>query len=136
MSDRPAAAGRQRLESKGGCVGVLGVFDVFCSFTLALLLPAMGVRRLTSAIGSPYESRRVVAFMALIRLGPRIAPRLLAAIDRRHPQSPALIKVLGNQEDPSIVPRLEQLAACESEEIATAARAAIDNLRSTHFDRG
>ncbi len=129
MSDPEAPEGRRPLESRGGCAGVAGVFDVFCSFVLALLVPALGVRRLTSAIGSPYESRRVVAFMALIKLGPRIAPRLLAAIDRRHPQSAALIKVLGNQEDPSIVARLEKLAASESEEIAAAARAAIDNLR-------
>ncbi len=119
----------ERRENKGGITGVLGVVAVLCSYALARIFPGLGTGRLIAALGSDYESRRMAAHIALVKLGPRCAPRLLAAIDRGHPEAAALVQILGGHGDPALLPRLEELAASGQPEIADAATAAIALLR-------
>ena len=118
-----------RRPSKSGGLGVLGVLAVLGSYALARISPRLGTNHLIASLGSDYESPRMAAYMALTKLGPRSAPRLLAAIERGHPESVALIEILGGQGDPSQIPKLEELATSERTEIARAAVGSLEMLQ-------
>ncbi len=119
----------ERLESKGGVLGVAGVAEALGSYALAHIAPDLGTGRLIAALGSAYESRRTAAYMALVKLAPRSVPRLLAEIDRGHPETATLVEILGGLGDPALLPKLEELAGSEQPEIAGAATDAIALLR-------
>lgn len=70
----------------------------------------------------------MAAYMALVKLGPKIAPRLLEeARQGRH--TAKVLQVIGDQGDRSVIPELEPFLSWEGTDIATAAADSIAALR-------
>ena len=115
---------KQQKSSVGRGLGTLGVL---VSYGLARVAPSAGVRRLVSALGSPHEDTSMAAYMALTKLGPRNAPRLLEEA-KKGPHTASLVQLLGDLGDPSIIPDLEPFAGSPDPEVASAARESIDAL--------
>ena len=111
----------------------LGVIGVLLNYGLARIIQGAGVRRLVSAIRSPDEDTSVAAYMALVRLGPRIAKRLLEEA-KKGQQTASLLQVLGDLHEPSIVPDLEEFARSPDPKIAAAARESLKALQSDEAD--
>jgi HEAT repeat protein len=122
--------------STGGRSGVVGV--IF-NYALARLAPGLAVPRLVSALGSDREDTAMTAYMALVKLGPRIAPQLLNEA-RRGRQTAAVLQVFGDHGDQTIVPELEEFARSSDPAVAKAARDAValllqQNNREDHESR-
>ena len=117
MSEEPRPARRNPLR----------VVGVFINYLLARLVPGAGVGRLISALGSRDEDASVAAYMALVKLGPKNAGRLIEAA-RQGRCSAALLQVVGDLGDPSVVPDLKEFVAAEDPEVAAAARESIEIL--------
>jgi HEAT repeat protein len=117
-----------KMERPSGGRG-LGALGVLVSYGMARVVPSAGVRRLVSALGSPDEDTSMAAYMALAKLGPRNAPRLLEEA-KKGPHTASLVQLLGDLGDPSIIPQLEPFAGSPDPKVASAARESIDALRT------
>lgn len=114
-------------EPGGSRFGVLGVFT---NYALAKLVPGNAVVRLVSSLGSPDEDTSMAAYVALVKLGDRepVTRILLEQAAAGH-QTAAVLQVLGDVEDPSLIGKLEPYAASEDVKVAAAARESIAALR-------
>ena len=107
----------------------LSVCGVLLNFAIARFAPGAAVRRLVAALGSPNEDTSVAAYMALVKLGPRNATRLLD--EARHGRQTAnVLLLLGDLGDQSIIPALKEFANSSDTQVATAALESIDVLLS------
>ena len=107
---------------------MIRVIGVVISYLLARVFPAIGVRLLLSSLESSSEDAATAAYMALVKLGPRHAGRLLSEA-RQGRLTSELLQVLGDLGDATIIPDLEVFAASEDPEVATAARESIEALQ-------
>lgn len=108
---------------------LLGVLFVIGLYALARVTPAAPVvNHLIGALGSSHEDVSMAAYMALVKLGPKIAPRLLEeARQGRH--TAKVVQVIGDQGDRSFIPELERFLRWKDTEVATAAADSIAALR-------
>ncbi len=108
---------------------LLGVPFVIGLYALARVAPAApAVHHLVGALGSSHEDVSMAAYMALVKLGPKIAPRLLEdARQGRH--TAKVLQVIGDQGDRSVILELERFLPWEDTDVATAAADSIAALR-------
>jgi len=122
--------GKEKSSSVGRGLGVIGVL---LNYGMARIVPGAGVRRLVYALGSPDEDTSVAAYMALVKLGPRNAKRLLEEA-KKGQQTASLLQVLGDLHESSIIPDLEEFARSPDRKVADAARESLEALRSDEAD--
>ena len=84
-----------------------GVLGVILYYALARVVPGWAVNRLIDALASADEDTSMGAYMVLVKLGPRVAHRLLDAA-RQGQQTSSLLRVLADQGEPSVIPELER----------------------------
>ena len=122
---------QNQLEHSGG--SKLGVIGVVANYCLARIAPDLGVDRSVRALGSPNEDSATAAYMALVKLGPKNAGRLLShAKGGRHAAS--IIQVLGDLGERRLISDLEQFVESPDREVASAARESIELLRAGDCD--
>jgi len=115
--------------SSGG--SKFGVIGVLLNYGLGRIAPGFAVPRLIRALGSPNEETKMAAYMALVKLGPRNADRLLAAA--RHGQRTAsIVQLLGDLGDRGLIPELAEFTRSADPQVAAAARDSIELLQSVH----
>ena len=107
--------------------GGLGVVRVLLDYGLARIAPKSRVRHLVSALGDPREETAMAAYMALVKLGPRIASHLLDAARAGH-QTADVLRVLRDQGDSRVIPSLETFVRSSDPAVANAARESIAAL--------
>ncbi len=113
---------QNRIEHSGG--SKLGVIGVVANYFLARIVPNFAVARLVRALGSRNEDSATAAYMALVKLGPKNADRLLSHAKRgRHTAS--IIQVLGDMGERRLISDLEQFGESPDPEVASAARESI-----------
>jgi HEAT repeat protein len=98
-----------------------GVIGVAANFAMARLRPRAAVRRLVDALGSSDEDTSVAAYMALVKLGPRIAPHLMNAA-REGDQVAVVLQILSDQGDPGVAGEVREFTESSDPRIAEAAR--------------
>lgn len=86
------------------------------------------MKRLISTIDSPNEDASMAAYMALVKLGPNNAAKLVEEA-RQGACSASLMQVLGDLGEPGVIPALQEFAQSADSEIAAAARESIAALR-------
>ncbi len=106
----------------------LGVLRVILLFALARIAPSLAVHRLVEALGGPDEDTSAAAYMGLVKLGPKTAPRLLQEARRGH-HSASILQLIGDQGDRSVIPELETFLSSHDDAIASAAADSIAALR-------
>ncbi len=106
----------------------MGVLGVLRDYALARFRPGSAVRRLVAALGSSDEDTSTAAYMALVKLGPRIAPYLLEEA-HKGVQTTGVLQVLGDLDDRNLIPELEHFANSNDSEIAAAARESLQSLQ-------
>lgn len=106
----------------------MGVLGVMRDYALARFRPGSAVRRLVAALGSGDEDTSTAAYMALVKLGPRIAPCLLEEA-HKGVQTADVLQVLGDLDDRNLIPELERFANSNNSEIAAAARESLQSLQ-------
>ncbi len=104
-----------------------GVIGIAANFAMARVRPQSAVRRLVKALGSSDEDTSMAAYMALVKLGPRIAPHLLNEAGDGH-QVAAVLQILGDQGDQGVVSRVHEFTQSSDPEIAEAARECLRAL--------
>ncbi len=107
---------------------MLRVVGVVISYLLARVFPGVGVGRLISSLDSSSEDAATAAYMALVKLGPRHAERLLAEA-RQGRLTSKVLQVLGDLGDATLIPDLKIFAASKDPEVAAAARESIEALQ-------
>jgi len=107
----------------------VGVLGVILNSALSYAMPRRAVGRLVSKLRNPDEDTSMAAYMALVRLGPRIAPQLLEAA-RAGTSAGSVLGILRDQGDPGVIPALKELLASQDPEVAAAARECLDALAS------
>lgn len=122
---------QNRLKHSGG--NKLGVIGVVAAYFLARIAPNLGVNRLVRALGGRNEDSATAAYMALVKLGPKCADRLLShAKHGRHTAS--IIQVLGDLGERRLISDLEQFVESPDPDVASAARESIELLRAGDDD--
>jgi len=116
----------KRGRSRGSKFGVIGVL---LNYVLGRVAPGFAVKRLIRALGSPNEATKMAAYMALVKLGPRNADRLLAAA-KQGQQTAAIVQLLGDLGDRRLIADLEEFARSSDPEVASAARESLEVLQS------
>ena len=107
----------------------LGVLSVLLNYGLARLRPRWSVRRLVSALSSSDEDTSTLAYIALVRLGPRVADALLEVA--RCGESPAeILSILGDQGDLRVLRSLQGFLSSKDPSVVEAARESIELLES------
>ena len=109
--------------------GKFGVIGVLLSFILGRLFPGFAVKRLVRALGSGSEETRTAAYMALVKLGPRNADRLLAEARAGHGTA-SILQALGDMGDRHVISDLEEFTKSSNAKVADAARESIEVLKS------
>jgi hypothetical protein len=115
---------KEKEKSGGRGLGVLGVL---LDYALAQIAPGPGVRRLVDALGSRDEDTATAAYMFLVKLGPRIAARLVEEARKGH-ETVSVLQILGDQGDGGVVADLEGFAESPDREVASAARESLESL--------
>ncbi len=106
----------------------LGTLGVLLNYSIARVVPGAGVKRLISTLDSPNEDASMAAYMALVKLGPKNAAKLVEEA-RQGACTASLMQVLGDLGEPGVIPALEEFAQSTDCEIAEAARESITALR-------
>ena len=88
------------------------------------------MRKLVSALIQGDEDTSTAAYMALVKLGPRINIQLLIENIKKSEPNAGLIQLLGDLGDPSALSYLEELSLSPDQNIATAARESIETLNN------
>jgi HEAT repeat protein len=117
---------RSQRRSRGGKLGVIGVL---LSYILGRIIPGFAVKRLVRALGSGSEETRSAAYMALVKLGPRNADRLLAEAKAGHGTA-GILQALGDMGDRHVISSLEEFTKSANPKVADAARESIELLKS------
>ena len=97
-------------------------------WTASKVAPNAVVHRLVGLLGSESDDAAEAAYMALVKLGPRAAPRLLDEVSSGH-QRVGVLQVIGDLGDPSVIPELERYLDSDDREVAAAAQESIAALR-------
>lgn len=108
----------------------IGVVGVAANLAVASVRPRFAVRRLVKALGSSDEDTSMAAYMALVKLGPRIASHLLNEAGEGR-QVAAVLQILGDQGDATVASKVQGFVESSDPRIAAAARdclAALDNV--------
>ena len=107
---------------------MLRVVGVLLSYIVARVVPAVGVGWLVDALGSPSEDARTMAYMALVKVGSKHTSKLVE-MAKSGRQTASVLQVLGDVADAGLLGELEEFAASNSEEIASAAKGSIDAIK-------
>jgi HEAT repeat protein len=113
--------------SSGG--SKFGVIGVLMNYGLGRIAPGFAVKRLIRALGSPNEETKMAAYMALVKLGPRNADRLLTAA-RQGQRTAGIVQLLGDLGDRGLISELDEFTRSSDPKVAAAARDSIDLLQS------
>ena len=116
----------EKRESRG--IRGLGVIGVIANYSIALVAPDASIRRLVAAMNSLDEDTSMAAYMALVKLGPRNAQRVVQEM-KMGQQTEDLIQLLGDLGDPSVISYLEGFTNSDDPALASAARESLDLLR-------
>ena len=76
----------------------------------------------------------MAAYMALVKLGPGSAARLLEEAKKGR-QTASVLQVLGDLGEPGIIPELEEFTRSPDQKVAEAARESLDALRTDETER-
>lgn len=106
----------------------LGVIGVLANYSIARVTPGGSVRRLVAAMSSLDEDTSMAAHMALVKLGPGNAQRVVQEMKTGR-QTTGLIQLLGDLGDPSVIPYLEEFTNSDDPGLASAAQESLDVLR-------
>jgi len=107
---------------------MLKVVGVLLSYVVARIVPALGVGWLVGALGSPNEDARTIAYMALVKLGPKHSSRLVA-LAKSGRQTTSVLQVLGDVGDTDLIGELKKFATSDDAEVAGAAQSSIDAIQ-------
>jgi HEAT repeat protein len=118
------------MKIKGESRGIrgLGVIGVIADYSIARIAPETGVRRLVAAMSSLDEDTSMAAYMALVKLGPIYAQRVVREM-KMGEETAGLIQLLGDLGDPSVISYLEEFTKSDDPALASAARESLDLLR-------
>ena len=106
----------------------LGVIGVIANYSIARIRPDASVRRLIAAMSSLDEDTSMAAYMALAKLGPRYAQRVVQEM-KKGQQTEGLIQLLGDLGDPRVIPYLEEVTNSDDPTLASAAQESLNILR-------
>lgn len=112
----------------------IGVIGVLLNYATARMTSESSLRRLVRAMASADEDTATAAYMALVKLGPSNAVKLVE-MAKVGPATANLLQLLGDLGDPSIIPDLEEFARSSDLAVASAARESIAVLRWAESDR-
>ncbi len=117
-------------------MNLLRTLRIFCIWPFAKFWPYWGIRWLVSALESPSEDARTLAYMSLVGLGERHTARLMIMADKSRficPQRVVnILRILGDTASPDIIRDLQAFKELGNQEIATAATEAIEAIESNH----
>lgn len=108
----------------------LGVIGVLGNYGLAHVFPDACMRKLVTALIHGDEDTSTAAYMALVKLGPRINIQLLIEDMKQSEPNAGLIQLLGDLGNPSAITYLEELSQSPDSNIASAARESIEILKN------
>lgn len=111
----------------------LGVLKVIANLAAGRIAPRLVVRRLVGALGSDDEDTSMAAYMALVKLGPRVGG-LLVDEARKGNQTAGVLQVLGDLGDPTFISDLAGFESSTDPAVVKAARESISALRGRHED--
>lgn len=114
----------EKKSSKGSRFGVVGVL---VNYGLARFTPKAPVRRLVDALGSRDEDTSTAAYIALTKLGSDIAPQI-AEYAKQGKETKALVQLLGDLANQSVIDDLKQFVNGEDESVAATARESLEAL--------
>ncbi len=121
---------RQKETNRGSSGGSkFDVIGVLLYFLLGRVVPGFAVKRLIRALGSPNEETKMAAYMALVKLGPRNADRLLAAA-KQGQRTAGIVQLLGDLGDRRLIGDLQEFTQSSDPKVASAARESIELLQS------
>ncbi len=106
----------------------LGVIGVIANYAIARVSPDASVRRLIAAMSSHDEDTSTAAYMALVKLGPCNAQRVVQEM-KTGQQTAGLIQLLGDLGDPSVISYLEEFTNSKEPGLASAAQESLEILR-------
>ena len=121
-------------EEQGSRGGRSGVVAVLLNYAIARLAPSIAVPRLVAALGSRNEETATAAYVALVKLGPRIASLLLTEAHAGR-QTAHVLHVLGDQCDQSVGPDVENFLQSADAAVAAAARESLQVLNGKPAER-
>ena len=114
--------------------GGLNTLGVLLNYGIACIVPRAGVKRLIATLGSPNEDASMAAYMALVKLGPKNAAKLVEELGHGHKYA-SLLQLLGDLGEQSVIPVLEQFAQSTDAEFAETARESIAALKGNEPDK-
>ncbi len=106
----------------------LGVIGVIANYSIARITPNASIKRLVAAMSSLDEDTSTAAYMALVKLGPRNAQRVVHEL-KTGQQTAGLIQLLGDLGDPTVISYLEEFTNSDDLGLASAAQESLDMLR-------
>lgn len=114
----------ERSKTGGGRISTAGVLF---NYGLARIVPGLAVPRLVTALGSENEDTATAAYMALVKLGPRVCDHLLQAA-RAGRETAGVLRLLGDMGDRSLIPEVEPFLEAPDPAVAEAARESVEML--------
>jgi HEAT repeat protein len=105
----------------------LGVVGVLFSYGIARVAPRTAVRHLLAALGSRDEDTSMAAYMALTKMGPKIAPWIIEHIRQGKPEA-SLMQLLGDLGNPAVIEDLKEFGESDDEKVSAAAKESLEIL--------
>lgn len=107
---------------------MLRAVGVLLRYFVARIIPGVGVGWLVDVLGSPSEDARTMAYMALVKLGPKHSSKLVE-FAKSGRQTARVLQVIGDVGDREVVADLEQFASSDDEAVASAASESIAAIK-------